>query len=43
MLQSKVAMKGLGGELKRLQYNIVYLFLDIPTAPERVSLHGEWV
>ena len=30
-------MKGLGEELIRLQCNIFYLFLDIPTAPERVT------
>ena len=35
-------MKGLGGEKKRLQHNIVDFFPDIPNVPDRWSLHGEW-
>ena len=35
MLGAKVAMKGLGREKKRLQHNIVDLFPDIPTVPDR--------
>ena len=27
-------MKGLGGEKKHLQHNIVELFIDIPTIPD---------
>ena len=42
VLHSKVAMKGLGRRKKRHQYNIVDLFPDIPTVPDKGSLHGEW-
>ena len=41
-LGAKVAMKGLDREKKHLQHNIVNLFPDIPTVPDRWSLHGEW-
>ena len=41
-LGAKVAMKGLGRGKKRLQHNIVDLFPDILTVPERWNLHGEW-
>ena len=34
-LCAKVAMKGLGRGKKRLQHNIVDLFPDIPTVPNR--------
>ena len=34
-LGAKVAMKGLGRGKKRLQHNIVDLFPDIPTVPDR--------
>ena len=39
---AKVVMKGLGIGKERLQHNIVDLFLDIPTVPDRSSLHSEW-
>ena len=35
VLHAKVAMKGLGRGKKRLQHNIVDLFPDIPTVPDR--------
>ena len=41
-LDAKVAMKGLGRGKKHLQHNIVDLFPDFPTVPDRWSLHGEW-
>ena len=41
-LGAKVAMKRLGRGKKRLQRNIVDLSPDIPTLPNRWSLHGEW-
>ena len=41
-LGAKVAMKGLGRGKKCLQHSIVDLFPDIPTVPDRWSLHGEW-
>ena len=39
---AKVVMKRLGRGKKRPQHNIVDLFPDIPTVPDRKSLHGEW-
>ena len=36
-------MKGLGGETKRLQHNIVDLFPDLPTVPDRQSDGSESV
>ena len=42
MLHSEVAVKGLGIGNKRLQHNIVDLFLGSSTDPDRRSLHGEW-
>ena len=42
VLHSKVAVKGLGREKKRLQQNIVDLFPDIRTIPGRWGLRGEW-
>ena len=41
-LGDKVAMKGPDRGKKRLQHNTVDLFPDIPTVPDRRSLHGEW-
>ena len=39
----KVAMKGLGRGKKLLQRNIFDLFPDIPTTPDRWSLHSDWM
>ena len=41
-LGAKAAMKGRGRGKKCLQHNTVNLFLDIPTVPDRWSLHFEW-
>ena len=41
-LHSKVAMKGLGRGMKRLQHNIVDLFPGTPSNLDRWSLHDEW-
>ena len=35
-------MKELGGGKKRLQGNIIDLFPEIPTFPDRENLHSEW-
>ena len=42
VLYSKLVLKGVGREKNCLQHNITDLFSDIPTVPDRWSLHDEW-